>query len=94
MSNFLNETTTINKVKKYFPNGRITEGSSKFGTTKGRVLRCAKFWMIESPRYENSIKCWVSNPDSNRGIEIKCDTLADFFVGISIENNKTESEWI
>lgn len=68
---------SIENVMKYFPDAEFSEGDKKRGTTSARVLQHKKFWIIESPRYEGGIKCWVPQANSRVGKEIKCKTVGD-----------------
>jgi len=68
---------TIDNCRKYFKDAEFSQGENKHGTTSARVLRGDKFWIIESPRYENEIKCWLSQENSNVGKELKCKTVGD-----------------
>ena len=67
----------IDNCRKNFPNAEFSQGEGKHGTTPANVLRGDKFWIIESPRYENGIKCWLSQENSNVGKEIKYETVGD-----------------
>lgn len=68
---------TIDNCRKYFVDAEFSQGENKHGTTPARVLRGKSFWIIESPRYENEIKCWLSQENSNVGKEIKCKRVGD-----------------
>lgn len=68
---------TLDNCRKYFKDAEFSQGEGKRGTTPARVLRGDKFWIIESPRYENEIKCWLSQENTNIGKEINCKTVGD-----------------
>ena len=67
----------IDNCRKYFIDAEFSQGENKHGTTPARVLRGDKFWIIETPRYDSGIKCWLSQENSNVGKEIKCKTVGD-----------------
>ncbi len=68
---------TIDNCRKYFIKAEFSQGEKKHGTTTARLLQGKNFWIIESPRYENDIKCWLSQENSTVGKEIKCKTVGD-----------------
>jgi hypothetical protein len=80
----LGDIFSIQNVMKLFPNAEFAEGVDKHGTTAARVLREKSFWIIESPRYKNGIKCWLSQENSNVGKEIVCETVGDLVSDLNI----------
>jgi len=75
---------SIENVRKLFPNSELSIGEEKNGTTPAKVLRESRFWIIESARYKDGIKCWLSQQNSNLGKEIFCKTVADLVSALNI----------
>jgi len=74
---------SIENVMKIIKYNEFNEGIRKFGTTPARVLIGDKYWIIESPRYKNGIKCWLSQENSNVGKEIECKTVGDLLAALN-----------
>jgi hypothetical protein len=80
----LGDVFSIQNVMKLFPNAEFSKGVDKHGTTPAKVLREDRFWIIESPRYKDGIKCWLSQKNSNVGKEILCQTVGDLVSALNI----------
>ena len=78
------EKFSIENARKLFSSAEYSQGEGKHGTTSAKVLRAEKFWIIESPRYEHGIKCWLSQPNSKVGKEIVCNTVSDLVSALEL----------
>ena len=80
----LGDVFSIENVMKLFPNAEFSKGACKHNIEGAKVLREKRFWIIEHPRYNGGIKCWLSQENSCVGKEIVCKTVFDLVSALNI----------